>query len=120
MNKIDWDNLGTMLEHHQLFTKVRLVKLINNWLNMGHQKKQFDKNTVDTCPIYLDTEETLWHFFQCQHKDSITIRTLTLTLFKLDLLQLKTAPILHEVLYYKVDQWCKLPSIPVPCIPDDK
>eukprot|EP00957_Ditylum_brightwellii_P111058 8469311-Ditylum_brightwellii.AAC.1 len=43
MNKIDWDNLGTMLERQQLFNKVRLVKFMRNWLNTGHQKKQIDK-----------------------------------------------------------------------------
>eukprot|EP00957_Ditylum_brightwellii_P179175 13650545-Ditylum_brightwellii.AAC.1 len=109
MNKIDWDNLGTMLECQQLLNKVRLVKLMHNWLSMGYQKKQIDKNAIDACPICLDAEETWRHLFQCQHENSITIRTLALTLFKLELLQIKTAPILCEVLYYKVAQWCKLP-----------
>eukprot|EP00957_Ditylum_brightwellii_P075722 5754805-Ditylum_brightwellii.AAC.1 len=93
---------------------------MHNWLNMGHQKKQIDKNAVNACPICLDVEETWQHIFQCQHKDSIAIKTLALTLFKSELLQIETAPILQEVLYYKVAQWCKLPSIPVPLIPDDK
>eukprot|EP00957_Ditylum_brightwellii_P179641 13684366-Ditylum_brightwellii.AAC.1 len=69
---------------------------MHNWLNTGYQKKQIDKNAVDACPICLDAEETWQHLFQCQHKDSIVIRTLALTLFKLDLLQLETAPILRE------------------------
>eukprot|EP00957_Ditylum_brightwellii_P145466 11076196-Ditylum_brightwellii.AAC.1 len=90
-----------MLEHQQLFTKVRLVKFMNNWFNKGHQKKQIDKNAVDTCPICLDIEETWQHLFQCQHEDSIAIRILALIFFKLELLQLKTAPILREILYYK-------------------
>eukprot|EP00957_Ditylum_brightwellii_P005908 448126-Ditylum_brightwellii.AAC.1 len=33
---------------------------------------------------------------------------------------METAPILCEVLYYKVAQWCKLPSIPVPLIPNNE
>eukprot|EP00957_Ditylum_brightwellii_P173128 13180186-Ditylum_brightwellii.AAC.1 len=93
---------------------------MHNWLNMGHQKKVIDKNDVNACPICLEMEETWQHFFQCQHEDSIAIRTLALTLFKSELLHLKTAPILREVLYYKVAQWCKLSSIPVPLIPDDE
>eukprot|EP00957_Ditylum_brightwellii_P003596 272474-Ditylum_brightwellii.AAC.1 len=96
MNKIDWDNLGIMLEQQQLFNKVRLVTFMHNWLNTGHHKKQIDKNAVDACPICLDVEETWRHLFQCQHEDSIMIRTFALTLFKSDLLQLETAPILHE------------------------
>eukprot|EP00957_Ditylum_brightwellii_P004620 350967-Ditylum_brightwellii.AAC.1 len=47
MNKIDWDNLGIMLERQQLFTKVRLVNFMHNWFNTGHQKKQIDKNAVN-------------------------------------------------------------------------
>eukprot|EP00957_Ditylum_brightwellii_P023773 1794170-Ditylum_brightwellii.AAC.1 len=86
MNKIDWDNLGTTLEHQQLFNKVRLVNFMHNWLNTDHQKKQIDKNAVDACPICLDAEETWQLLFQCQHKDSIAIRTLALTLFKSELL----------------------------------
>eukprot|EP00957_Ditylum_brightwellii_P127974 9759606-Ditylum_brightwellii.AAC.1 len=86
MNKIDWDNLGTALERQQLFNKVRLVKFMHNWLNMGYQKKQIDKNATNACPICLDTEETWQHLFQCQHKDSIAIRTLPLTIFKSELL----------------------------------
>eukprot|EP00957_Ditylum_brightwellii_P138706 10573028-Ditylum_brightwellii.AAC.1 len=120
MNKIDWDNLGTMLDWQQLSTKVRLVKFMNNWLNTGHQKQQIDENAVNACQICLDTEETWWHLFQCQHEDSIAIRTFALTILESELLQLKAASILHEVLYYKVAQWCKIPSIPVPRIPDDK
>eukprot|EP00957_Ditylum_brightwellii_P138055 10525136-Ditylum_brightwellii.AAC.1 len=96
MNKIDWDNLGIMLERQQLFNNVQLVKFMHNWLNTGYQKKQMDKHAVNTCPICLDAEETWRHLLQCQHKDSIAIRTLTLTFFKLDLLQLETAPILRE------------------------
>eukprot|EP00957_Ditylum_brightwellii_P069346 5264460-Ditylum_brightwellii.AAC.1 len=118
MNKIDWDNLGIALERQQLFNKVRLVKFMYNWLNTGYQKKQINKNAADTCLICLDAEETWRHLFQCQYEDSIAIRTLALTLFKSDLLRLETAPILREVLYHKVAQWCKLPSIPVPLIPD--
>eukprot|EP00957_Ditylum_brightwellii_P051876 3934723-Ditylum_brightwellii.AAC.1 len=56
MNKIDWGNHGTMLQCQQLFTKVRLVNFMNNWLNMGHKKKQIDKNAVNVCPICLDTK----------------------------------------------------------------
>eukprot|EP00957_Ditylum_brightwellii_P191359 14569812-Ditylum_brightwellii.AAC.1 len=86
ISKIDWDNLGTTLESQQLFNKVRLVKFMNNWFNIGHQKKQIDKNAIDACPICLDTEETWQYLFQCQHKDSIAIRTLALAFFKLGLL----------------------------------
>eukprot|EP00957_Ditylum_brightwellii_P182156 13878302-Ditylum_brightwellii.AAC.1 len=42
------------------------------------------------------------------------------TSFSLELLQIKTTPILREVLYYKVAQWCKFQSIPVLIIPDDE
>eukprot|EP00957_Ditylum_brightwellii_P123717 9431816-Ditylum_brightwellii.AAC.1 len=43
MNKIDWDNLGIMLEGQQLFNKVQLVKFMHNCLNTGYQKKQINK-----------------------------------------------------------------------------
>eukprot|EP00957_Ditylum_brightwellii_P209594 15362396-Ditylum_brightwellii.AAC.1 len=58
MNKIDWDNLRITLEQQQLFNKVRLVKFMHNWLNTGYQKKQINKNAVDTCPMCLDAKKT--------------------------------------------------------------
>eukprot|EP00957_Ditylum_brightwellii_P186302 14184628-Ditylum_brightwellii.AAC.1 len=76
---------------------MRLVNFMHNWLNMGHQKKEIDKNVVSACPVCLDAKETWQHLFQYQLKDSIAIRTLALTLFKWELLQIKTAPILREV-----------------------
>eukprot|EP00957_Ditylum_brightwellii_P158311 12050789-Ditylum_brightwellii.AAC.1 len=50
MKKIDWDNLGTVYEHQQLFTKICLVKLMHNCLNTGHQKKKINENAVADCP----------------------------------------------------------------------
>eukprot|EP00957_Ditylum_brightwellii_P092876 7070864-Ditylum_brightwellii.AAC.1 len=64
MNKIDWDNLGIAYEQQQLFTKVRLVKFMHNWLNTGYQKKKIDQTAVDDCPVCGAHEETWQHMFQ--------------------------------------------------------
>eukprot|EP00957_Ditylum_brightwellii_P164324 12509956-Ditylum_brightwellii.AAC.1 len=56
MNKIDWDNLRSAYEHQLLFTKIRLVKLMHNWLNIGHQKKKINENAVADCPVYGSQE----------------------------------------------------------------
>eukprot|EP00957_Ditylum_brightwellii_P038094 2880914-Ditylum_brightwellii.AAC.1 len=96
MNKINWDNLGLAYERQQLFTKVRLVKFMHNWLNTGYQKKKFDQNAVANCPVCVSQEETWQHIFQCLHADSIAIKTLAITQFNSDLIKLGTAPILRE------------------------
>eukprot|EP00957_Ditylum_brightwellii_P115334 8795224-Ditylum_brightwellii.AAC.1 len=64
MNKIDWDNLGTAYEHQQPFSKVRLVKLMHNWLNTGYQKKEINENAVVGCPVCVSQEESWQHLFQ--------------------------------------------------------
>jgi hypothetical protein len=119
MNKIDWDNLGIAYERQRLFTKVRLVKFMHNWLNTGYQKKKIDQAAVDDCPVCGAQEETWQHMFQCNHADSIAIRTLAITKFKSKLISLGTAPILRETLCYKIAQWCNMPTLQAPRIPDD-
>eukprot|EP00957_Ditylum_brightwellii_P112626 8585208-Ditylum_brightwellii.AAC.2 len=64
MNKIDWDNLGIAYERQQLFTKIRLVKLMDNWLNTGHQKKKINENAVADCPVCGSQEESWQYLFQ--------------------------------------------------------
>eukprot|EP00957_Ditylum_brightwellii_P140079 10673679-Ditylum_brightwellii.AAC.1 len=119
MNKIAWDNLGSALECQHLHNKVRLVKFIHNWLNTGYQKKKFDENAVDGCPVCQTTEEIWMYLFQCQHEDAIAIQTLAITMFKSELLKLGTAPIIKQVLCYKIAQWCAMPALPIPIIADD-
>eukprot|EP00957_Ditylum_brightwellii_P110149 8401380-Ditylum_brightwellii.AAC.1 len=45
--------------------------------------------------------------------------TLALTKLKSELLKMKTALIIHQVIYYKVAQWCNLLCGMPPCIPRD-
>eukprot|EP00957_Ditylum_brightwellii_P175990 13401176-Ditylum_brightwellii.AAC.1 len=59
------------------------------------------------------------HMFQCPHEDAINLRLLALTKFKSALIKMKTAPIIRQVLYYKLAQWCRLPTPTPPCIPSD-
>eukprot|EP00957_Ditylum_brightwellii_P206574 15349062-Ditylum_brightwellii.AAC.1 len=73
MNLIDWDNLRAVLERQQLTTKMRLVKLMHDWLNMGHQKQTFNEDAVADCPVCDAKKETWTHMFQCQHEDYIAI-----------------------------------------------
>eukprot|EP00957_Ditylum_brightwellii_P085760 6524266-Ditylum_brightwellii.AAC.1 len=83
MNMIDWDNLGCVLEHQHLHTKIRLVKCIHYWLNTGYQQKKIDENAANECPVCLTMEETWAHLFQYQHANAIAIRMLAITTFKL-------------------------------------
>ena len=57
--------------------------------------------------------------FQCPHGDAILLRMLALTKFCSELQKMHTAPIIRQVLYYKVAQWCQLPQVTPPRIPPD-
>eukprot|EP00957_Ditylum_brightwellii_P122365 9331885-Ditylum_brightwellii.AAC.1 len=59
------------------------------------------------------------HMFQCPHEDAILLRSLSITKFKSSLIQIHTAPIIQQVLYYKVAQWCKMLCILPSRIPID-
>eukprot|EP00957_Ditylum_brightwellii_P199608 15216446-Ditylum_brightwellii.AAC.1 len=48
MELIDWNSVGIALEQQHPNTKVQLVKSMHNWLNIGHQKKQFNKDRGGT------------------------------------------------------------------------
>eukprot|EP00957_Ditylum_brightwellii_P084055 6390376-Ditylum_brightwellii.AAC.2 len=64
MELINWNNVGIVLEQQYLNNKVWLVKFMHNWLNIGHQKKQLNKDAVADCPICQSAEETWTHLFQ--------------------------------------------------------
>eukprot|EP00957_Ditylum_brightwellii_P065084 4936924-Ditylum_brightwellii.AAC.1 len=38
MQQIDWKNLGCALEKQKMYLKIRLIKLMQNWLNTSEQK----------------------------------------------------------------------------------
>eukprot|EP00957_Ditylum_brightwellii_P017741 1336284-Ditylum_brightwellii.AAC.1 len=120
MELINWNHVSIALEQQHLNNKIQLVKCMHHWLNIGHQKKHFDKNTVAECPICQSVEETWTHLFLCQHNNIITIQMLALTTFKSELLKLGTAPIIKQVMYYKITQWCNMPTSSAPRIPNDK
>eukprot|EP00957_Ditylum_brightwellii_P094846 7223164-Ditylum_brightwellii.AAC.1 len=72
-----------------------------------------------SCPVCCTHKETWQHLFHCTHDNSFAVRTLTLTKFKSALIKMNTAPIIQQVLCYKVAQWCKLTSGKPPCLPTD-
>eukprot|EP00957_Ditylum_brightwellii_P091461 6964459-Ditylum_brightwellii.AAC.1 len=57
--------------------------------------------------------------FQCPHDDAILSRSLAIIKFKSSLIKIQTAPIIQQILYYKVAQWRKMPCILPPRIPSD-
>eukprot|EP00957_Ditylum_brightwellii_P210249 15364735-Ditylum_brightwellii.AAC.1 len=120
MTLIDWDNLRAALERQRLRTKVRLVKFMHNWLNMGHQKQKCNEDVVGDCPICHATKETWTHLFQCSNDDSIAIHALAIRKFWSKLIKLNTAPIMKQVLCYKIGQWCEMPMSPAPRIAEDE
>eukprot|EP00957_Ditylum_brightwellii_P113641 8664092-Ditylum_brightwellii.AAC.1 len=63
MELIGWDNVGITLKQQHLNNKVRLVKFMHNWLNIGHQKKQFNGDTVADCPICQFAKKNWTHLF---------------------------------------------------------
>eukprot|EP00957_Ditylum_brightwellii_P069331 5263470-Ditylum_brightwellii.AAC.1 len=83
------------------------------------QKRKFYEEAVMSCPICCATTETWQHLFQCQHADSVAVRTLALTKFWSALLKMKTAPLICQIIYYQVAQWCKLSCGTPPRIPTD-
>eukprot|EP00957_Ditylum_brightwellii_P175622 13371562-Ditylum_brightwellii.AAC.1 len=111
MDKIDWNQLGNALEHQKLHTQVQLVKFVHNWLNTGTQKQKFYEDAVTDCPNCCTENGTWMHMFQYPHDDAISLQSLALTKFKSLLIKMSTAPIIRQVLYYKVAQWCCLPEI---------
>eukprot|EP00957_Ditylum_brightwellii_P205635 15344726-Ditylum_brightwellii.AAC.1 len=119
MEKIDWDNLETALEHQKTHTHIRLIKFMNDWLHTGEQKQKNYEEAIMSCPVCSTDKETWQHLFHCKHEDSVAVRTLTLTKFKSALNKMKTAPIIRQVLCYKVAQQCKLPCGTSPHIPMD-
>eukprot|EP00957_Ditylum_brightwellii_P006295 477697-Ditylum_brightwellii.AAC.1 len=83
---------------------------MHNWLNIGNQKKQFNKDEVADCSICQSAEETCTHLVQCQHGNAIRIQMLALTTVKPELLKLGTASIIKQVMHCKITQWCNMPT----------
>eukprot|EP00957_Ditylum_brightwellii_P080369 6112739-Ditylum_brightwellii.AAC.1 len=50
----------------------------------------------------------------------MVIGSLAITTFKVELINLHTAPVIKQVIIYKVLQWCKLPLNDVPQVPTDE
>eukprot|EP00957_Ditylum_brightwellii_P009194 695497-Ditylum_brightwellii.AAC.1 len=119
MDDIDWDRLDMALEHQTLHTQIQLIKFMHNWLNTGSQKQKFHEDAVADCPVCCVEDETWMHMFQCPHNDAILLRSLALAKFKSSLIKIQTAPIIRQVLYYKVARWCKMPSLLLPRFPTD-
>eukprot|EP00957_Ditylum_brightwellii_P155071 11804033-Ditylum_brightwellii.AAC.1 len=119
MDDIDWVRLGIAPEHQTLHTQIWLIKFMHNWLNTGSQKQKFHEDTVADCPVCCAEDEMWMHMFQCPHNDAILLRSLALTKFKSSLIKIQTAPIIQQVLYYKVSQWCKMLSLQPPRILTD-
>eukprot|EP00957_Ditylum_brightwellii_P049721 3770534-Ditylum_brightwellii.AAC.1 len=92
---------------------------MNNWLNTGTQKRKFYEEAVMSCHICCADIETWQHLFQCQHTDTVAVRTLAVTKFRSTLIKMKTAPILCQIIYHQVAHWCKLPSGSPPSVPTD-
>eukprot|EP00957_Ditylum_brightwellii_P109389 8343877-Ditylum_brightwellii.AAC.1 len=86
MEETAWDQVGTALTSQKLQTT----------------------DAVADCPACCAEKETWTHMFQYPHKDTVAIHTMALTKFRLALIAMKTAPIIRQVLCYKMGQWCKL------------
>jgi hypothetical protein len=77
-NNIYWKGIGQARKHLNDYDNVRIMKLMNGWLNSGRQKGLFGKDTE--CPACGCQEETQLHIFQCKNKDMKQTRE---TAFKL-------------------------------------
>eukprot|EP00957_Ditylum_brightwellii_P176782 13466444-Ditylum_brightwellii.AAC.1 len=119
IDEIDWDNLGKALAAQKLNTQMQIIKFMHNWLNTGTQKQKFYKDAIMSCPVFCLETEKWQHMFNCKHEGSTTLCTLALTKFNSALIKMNTAPILCQVLFYKVSQWCKLPCGTPPHLPTD-
>eukprot|EP00957_Ditylum_brightwellii_P033540 2542311-Ditylum_brightwellii.AAC.1 len=117
---IDWDALGQNLKKQHLFSQIRLVKYMHNWLHVGRHKNLMNATDLGFCPVYLKEKETWQHLLCCTHNDSLAIRTLAVTQFKSSLFKCKTALIICSTLIYKLLQWLGLATAPPPVIPSDQ
>eukprot|EP00957_Ditylum_brightwellii_P001398 109756-Ditylum_brightwellii.AAC.1 len=120
MDLIDWDNLGAAMERLKLQVKVQLVKFMHNWLNTIKQKQRFYRDAIADCTVCTAKNDTWTYLFQCDHDDVVVIGSLAITNFKAELMKLCIAPIIKQVLTYKVLLWCQHPLVDVPQVPDDE
>eukprot|EP00957_Ditylum_brightwellii_P075682 5751734-Ditylum_brightwellii.AAC.1 len=63
---------------------------------------------LGVCLVCSSKHETWMYLYRCNDADSVTIRTLAITKFQATLLKCKTAPIICDVLTYKLSQWMHL------------
>ena len=66
-NNIYWKGIGQARKHLNDYDNVRIMKLMNGWLNSGRQKGLFGKDTE--CPACGYQEENQLHIFQCKNKE---------------------------------------------------
>eukprot|EP00957_Ditylum_brightwellii_P139372 10622007-Ditylum_brightwellii.AAC.1 len=105
MDSVDWDSLGSALNRQTLNNQIKLVKFMRNWINTGQQKKNFDELTSNSCPVFEKEKEIWTNIFQCTHSDSAAVNFRAISQLQNDLFKNKNAPIISQILVYKLSQW---------------
>ena len=72
-DSIAWKYIGRARKRLSIKRISTTTKLLNNWLNVGHQKKHMKQ--VGNCPTCGDADETQMHMYQCNHAGAKKIRT---------------------------------------------
>eukprot|EP00957_Ditylum_brightwellii_P157501 11987318-Ditylum_brightwellii.AAC.1 len=81
---------------------------MHNWLHVGKRKHLMNVSDLRVCPV-CSTGHKMWiHLYHCKDADSVAICTLAITKFCATRLKCKTAPIIRDVLTYKLSQWMLL------------
>ena len=65
-NSIYWRGIGNARSKLNPTENVRIMKLMNGWLNTGRQKKHFHGHSAE-CPSCGIAEETQIHMYQCSN-----------------------------------------------------
>ena len=97
-----WKNASNQKLHIQ----VRLIKCMHNWLNTGEQKEKINPQMPSACPLCTTEKETWSHLLKCQPPEAQNSRLAAFDTLKSALYNEKTAPIVKQVILYKIQQWC--------------
>eukprot|EP00957_Ditylum_brightwellii_P057598 4367664-Ditylum_brightwellii.AAC.1 len=89
---------------------------MHKWLRVGIRKHLLNVTDLGVCPVCSTDHETWMHLYYCKDANSVAIRTLAITKFHATLLKCKTAPIINDVLTYKLAQWMLLATGNTPSI----
>ena len=100
---VDWDNFETAINKSPAVYQTNIIKMVHNWANDGHQKKQFkcpEDPIEHKCSTGCDQIEAHQHYLSCFAPPMIKEKNKSINDLKKVLKLTKTAlPIARTLLY---------------------